>query len=462
MKQKLFILGLLTLCVTPLASCNSSNDDTPSRLDTILYSLKEANHDASIYETVTVLHPYEANNVDITNEITLDYTFRYEGEKRSHSRKQFISSYDINKETGEPIDVTKRVTSIPYTSYYKNVETGIAEVRRINYQNELEVSTVVSQSEDGSYVPIIYDNVFINPFDFITTRDLTILENGDISLSKSKANFLVESYNTIGVNMVDTAIIHVNENDQIESIDFTIPDLVGANYIRKNTLRIEYSNHDSVYEELKPFENNNPELAEALLKYEDVTNFTYTKDYVSSTNQVLSRITGFFTEETIFFHHGEATDTEPYKKGDDYDYKAELEDDGLYYIYQYNFVSIDYYQWSKVVLTGTAYYTFSNFRDMGPRYFDISPSVFKKTGEKTYEIESLLLPSAGQYFDYGVWGVHTSLLDSTTTKLVITLNDDNEIELIQTAFLFENKINHINFHYSNINSTTIPSWYNDN
>lgn len=463
MKQKLLILSLLTLCVIPLTSCETGNEEKPTRLDKILYSIKEANHDVRVHEVVSVIHPYEENNVDIRSEITLNYTYRYEGEKRSHSREQIVYSYDIDKLTGLADPRTERTTKVPYVSYYKNIETGLAEVRQINLQNELEISTLVSQDSEGSFIPIIYDNEFSNPFDFITTRDLTILDNGDVSLSKSKANFLLDAYKTIGVNMVGSATIKVNDNDQITKIDFEIPELEGESYIRHNVISIEYFNHDTAkYEDLKPFENNNPELHEALTKYKDVKNFTYIKDYLDTNGEIFDRITGFYTEDTVYFHHGEATDTEPYKKGDNYDYKAVKHEDGLYYIYQYNFVSVDYHDWGIVYLTGTTPYTFDSFEAMAPRYFNISSSIFKKIGDKKYEVEPIFLHSIGQYFDYGVWGVHTSLLNSTTTSLVITLNDKNEIELIETGFFFENKTTNINFHYANINSTSIPSWMNDN
>mgnify|MGYP003303733564 CR=1 FL=1 len=44
------------------------------------------------------------------------------------------------------------------------------------------------------------------------------------------------------------------------------------------------------------------------------------------------------------------------------------------------------------------------------------------------------------------------------TKAVITINNNDEIELIQTGFMLENKITYLNFHYSNINQTVIPTW----
>ena len=192
-----------------------------------------------------------------------------------------------------------------------------------------------------------------------------------------------------------------------------------------------------------------------------MTNYTYNKEYVTSTGELLDRIVGYFTLDTVFFHHGSEEDNDPYKKGDNYDYKAVLEE-GEYYVYQYDYVAENFHQWNRVLQSETKYYTFSNFFDMGPRYFNISSNVFRKVGDKTYEIEPALLLSSGQYFDYAVWGVHSSLLDSTTTHLRITLNDDNEIELIQTGFVQENKVTYIQFYYTNINSTVIPTWMNNN
>ncbi|MBR2506673.1 MAG: hypothetical protein IKB70_07130 [Bacilli bacterium] len=462
MNNRLIKLLVLISSISSLAGCSSASERTPTTLDKVLSSLKEASHNLRLFQTVSVIHPDQPSVVDIKSEITYDFGFYYQDEKRSHSREQTVFSYDIDKNTGLANEVTKRTTRVPLVTYYKNTKTGYAEIHKINLQNELEISTLVAEDSEGSFIPIVYDFEFKNPFDFITTRDLTLLDNGDILLSKSKANFLVEAYNTIGVNLIEEAIIKTNDKNQITSIEFDIPSLDGGSYIRENTLEIQYFNHDEAkYEQLKPFTNNNPELNEALTKYKNLTNFTYNKEYVTSTGSSIDRIIGYFTEDTIFFHHGSEEDNEPYKRGDNYDYKAVLED-GEYYVYQYDFVSVNYYQWNKVLQSESKYYSFSNFFDMGPRYFDISSSVFKKTGEKTYEIENILLYSSGQYFDYAVWGVHSSLLSSTTTHLKITLNDSNEIELIETGFMQENKTTYLKFYYTNINSTVIPSWMNNN
>ena len=220
MKNRLIKLIVLLSTVAPLVSCNNSNGPQETKLDIALSSLKEASHRLSLYQTVSVLHPGQAQVVDIKSEITYQYGYFYEGENRSHSTESVVFSYDIDKITGEANDSTKRTTRTPYSTYYKNIKTGYAEMHQINYQNKLEVATLVREDNEGSYTPIIYDKEFKNPFDFITTRDLTLLENGDILLCKSKANFLVEAYNTIGVNLIESAIIKTNDKNQITSIAF--------------------------------------------------------------------------------------------------------------------------------------------------------------------------------------------------------------------------------------------------
>lgn len=465
MKNKLITLTIIALITSPLLSCSSDDNGKPTltKVDIALASLKEASHDLVIKESVKVLHPNgDYNVIDTANEFTFNYGYYYDGDNRSYKSEQIVYSYDLDKETGEINQSTERTTKTPLMTYYKNLETGLAEVHRINFQNELEISVLASQDNQGSVTPIVFDIEFQNPFDFITSRDLTLLDNGDILLSKGKANFLVEAYKTIGVNLIDKAIIKLNDKNQIVKIEFDIPALEEYSFTRINTLEIEYFNHDTAkYEELKPYTNDNPRLQNAFNKVKNLNNYTYYKDFVEENGDLISRMVGMFTEEIVFFHHGEITDTEPYKGGDDYDYKAVKEDDGLYYIYQYDFVNVDYYQWNKIVVTGDTYYSFPSLESMGPSFYNMSANVFKKIDENTYEIETGLLDTCGQYFDYAVWGTHSSMLSKTTIKAIITINNNDEIELIQTGFMFENKITYLNFHYSNLNQTVIPTWINN-
>jgi uncharacterized protein with ATP-grasp and redox domains len=102
--------------------------------------------------------------------------------------------------------------------------------------------------------------------------------------------------------------------------------------------------------------------------------------------------------------------------------------------------------------------TYETFAECAPSYFDISANIFKDLGNNKYECEEQLLPTIGQYFDYGVWGVDSYALESQTNRCVITLTNEGKIDTVEIGFKLENIQYDIVYSYDNIGTTTIPSW----
>ena len=223
---------------------------------------------------------------------------------------------------------------------------------------------------------------------------------------------------------------------------------------------------------LAPYQNNNPELQKALDVLDNTKNFTYSKEmYYDSINantgekeSFYDLIKGYFTEEMVFFHHVVSeNDTHPYALGDNYDYKCVInEDNKSYTCYEYVYsYGINGYDWKKVALSGSAYYIIDEFKGIGPSFYNMNASIFKKIDEKTYEIEKPLLESSGIYFDNGCQGVQSLALDGNTSKCIIKLNESNEIDVIQVGFTYQMVEYNINFYIDDVGTTSIPSWVND-
>lgn len=471
MKKKSLLLLFLTI---PLVACNQGTsleipEETPSIIKNALHSLKEKTHIANVHQTVSVFRDDTGGTyqyVDITQEYDNVFTHYYGENERSFARQTSSLYADLDKETGEKIDDTIRTNENQEERYFKNFEDGTVYTEDIDISNKVLHYVAASYDEDtGIYSPIIFDSEFKNPFDYITVRDFEINEdNKTLKLINQKADYIAECYNTIGLNFITDNTVNLDENGRIESIDFVIDDLRGNNYTRKNTFSVEYSYGDDIkVEHYQAFTNDNPELQNALQILKDKKNFTYIKKFCETDDEEEHTIKCYFTEDVVYFHHLETeNDTHPYAVGDYIDYKSVLNDDGKYTCYEYTYTSGPSYKWSVCKLSGSSDYIIDDFSGIGPSFMDLDASIFTKIDDNKYQIESLLLPSIGKYFDYGMLGVQSGVFDGSTTKLTITLDNNGEIEVIDASFISEMKQYVLQFTIEDIGTTTIPTWMNDN
>ena len=263
---------------------------------------------------------------------------------------------------------------------------ALAKLKQINLQNELEVFDLAYQdSETGTFTPVVYDDEFKNPFDYITTRDLTYVSaTNTISLSKDKATFVATNYDGVGLNLIQAATIKLNDKYIPTDIIFDMQNTETETFIRTTEFTVKITNIEAKYYEVKPYSHKNNGLASALKEYKDVKNFTYHKDYVYE-GESYSHISGFYTEDMVYFHHGYESDGDIYKKGDDYDYVSKKNaNDGLFYVYDCTTVDGEKWNWGIVMASGETPLTYASFEEVAPSYFNISPNIFKPLGNNVY------------------------------------------------------------------------------
>lgn len=469
----LLLVGAISACnqnPTNSTSSSESGQDSSSSVveeltkeEIVLNELKKNSYEAEMVEDLKILRPNDKYAVDIVQHYEKEYGFYYqEGTNNISASTRMYGFYaDLDKKTGEVNQNTVREATTPLQVLYKDNETGYALLKSISLENEIVVQVAATQDgTTGEVIPLIYDDNFKNPFDYITLRDLTYVEeNNIVEIKNDKIDFILNAFGAVGVNdIIESAHIVLDDNYLPTKIVTNIPDEVASTYTRTNSIEITFTNLDAQYFEVRPYEHNNPELAEALLKNKDATNFTYNKNYIKDGVSV-NHITGFFTEDLIYFHHGYADDGHVYKNGDDYDYIAKRNnEDGAYYVYDCTTNDGENFFWGIVMASETMPLSYKTFYECGPTYHHISASIFKKVGDNKYEIESELIKTAGQYFDYGVWGVDSAAAESNTNKLIITLNDDNTIKLVEMGFITGGQQFDVEYYYENIGTTTIPSW----
>lgn len=235
-------------------------------------------------------------------------------------------------------------------------------------------------------------------------------------------------------------------------------------YTRTNEFTVTYDRSlgEQPVAHLQPYSNDNPELAAALGCLDGVDSYTYNKEFLSSWDgERTTWTTGYFIRDEMAYYAQRSTpeDEHPYQGGDDYDYKAVYDpSDKLYYVYQYDYGDLGW-DWHVVTLSSSTLYTIDSFEGLGPDFSSINPALFKKTGDRTYEAEEMVVTSLGAYFDNGMLGAQSGALESSTGRLVITLNEDKTaIETVLASFSLQGKAYYLRFTLSDINSTTLPSY----
>ena len=473
----LLLVGTISACNQNPSTSTSESQPTPgsssstvveelTKEEIVLNELKKNSYEVTLTEDLKILRPNDKYAVDIMQHYKKEFGFYYQESTGNiaGSTKMYGYYADLDKKTGEPNPYTIREATTPLQVLYRDAETGYALLKSVSLENEVVTQIAATQNgETGEVIPLIYDDNFKNPFDFITLRDLTYVEETNVvEIKLDKVPFILDAYGAVGINeIIEGAHIVLDDNSLPTEIVVNIPDEVETTYTRTNKVEIKFTNLDAEYFEVTPYTNNNPALAEALLKNKDSKNFTYNKNYVDSEGKSIGHITGFFTEDLIYFHHGYADDGDVYKNGDNYDYLAKRnEADGAYYVYDCTTVDGVEFNWGIIMASETMPLTYATFYECGPTYHHISDAVFKDIGNNQYEIEENLVKTAGQYFDYGVWGVDSAAAESSTTKLIITLNSANEIELVEMQFVSGGNTFNVEYYYENIGTTSIPTWLN--
>lgn len=478
MKKIMYYFSIASICLGFLVGCNDSNSSkfkVSEKVKIALDSLKGKSHEVFVSQSVSILRPYreedgEFQALDIKNSYEFEYGYYYNGEEKSYSEKTSAVFADLDKETGEPIQNSIRTYSTDKNTYFK-AEDGTVYSEHISLQNEIYTMTQSYYDEDSqTYKPLIFDSEFKNPFDYITYRDIKVRKDGSLTLINRKADFLGECYKTVGMNFITDNTIELDDEGRIIGLTFVINDLVEENYTRKNEFEVVITGHDSAkLAHLNKFNNDNSKLQSALEVIKDKNNFTYNKEIVNKTtdsngNVVESRdyIEGYFTEDVVYFHHRVTdNDNHPYQGGDNYDYKAVKQKDGeyegKYLAYEYT-LGHQGYEWGVVMLSASSPYVLDSFEETAPAFMNIDASIFRKIDEYTYEIEPYFLSTIGQYFDYGMYGVDSQILETKTTKLVVNLDENFQIESIESGFLFSGIASSINYYLSDIDTTVIPSW----
>lgn len=466
--------------LTPSSSSTSSVDPNQSKFESVILSLKEKSHTANIHYMVGVYKTDESLSLEMSYDYIYNYMygsevgFSMEGKRTTQDLMydsetgEFLNYMYLTNSSGEKEKYvfTPRITTIPLESYFKDEDSGVALFETLNADNT--ITTYIASDVDyytGLYSAINFDLEFVNPWDYITSDDLTYVDDSTYILSPIKAKFVANSYNVgTTTNYIRQTTIHTDNSYQVTSIEFEIDDEKGTTYTRKNEFTITYDNIDNVNIKHKQVSTNvNSELETLFNKFKESKNFTYSKKYYTTsedTSVFADTVTGYFTENDIFFHHdfdGLYTDSMNTSKND-YDYRVTLNDsDNIYYAYQYDSNDGTTFYWAPIAISSSAYLSYENFTNIGPHFYDISPALFSKNEDGSYSIVEDFKDTVGAYFDNQFDGVHTDYLDGSTSRFKITLIDDGFV--VETGYTASNIEYRVDFTLSNIGTTTLPSYY---
>lgn len=469
--KKIIKTSLIALSIFSLASCDSSSSITSSTSQTPIVSdeviakaisnLKDTSYTVTSSFEIFVKRKDEAVSTKRTDQRTLKYTF--EEKAFATEASSTFSNYLPNKETGE-LEQTNdtRTSKIPYTAYFKDEETGNAYVEELTTQNTLDIKTSAIYDEDtASYDPIVFDNTFKNPFNYLKDSDFTKDSTGVYHLESKKALFLAECFQNTSLKHIEDVTVSLN-NSNFSSFNFTFAIDDTDRYTLTNTYNVAISNiGNTIINHTKTYDNNNPELQALFDKMKQATSYTYTKSFIETDGNesaIIDDTTGFFTQKAVFFHHNiEKYPNSMYEDGQDYDYKLVKESDNIYYAYEWNKANDNVpFAWAQCYVSATTPLTYETFKDIGPTFYDLSPALFIKQSDGSYNIADEFAFTISSYFDNQFIGVHTDMFEGNTTSFNLKLTDEG-FELT-TSYVMENKPQNVSFSLKNINNTTLPSY----
>lgn len=477
-KRSLMFLSTALLSVTLLACAPVTSSSTPSSSSSepssssqapsytneeivamALHSVKESCYKVKLEEELTLKYP-DKYTVDLYQKHELDLGYYYSGDGEvSHSQIKKGTFADLIKGTDEINQNTLKIKEGVLTNYYKDNETGHAYIESINVLNELIIQTVgIQDMETGEFTPILYDDYFINPFELVEIEDLTYVDDHTLTLDPLLARIVLICYNGVGVNAIESATITLDDNYRPLKLDCVIPDEKGETYTRTNTFKVDFYGYDEAeFNHVSPYTNENPALEEAFAKYDGLVNYTYVKE-VGMDGIAADRIEGYFTLDTVYFHHGTLEDGKPYMFGSDYDYKCLLNEEGIYDVYEFTYNEDETYSWKQIYATPVTPYTVETLEEIGPTFYNLSTAIFKSIGNNQYTVEPEILPVIGQYFDFGVLSVESYILEIMTNGCIITLDDANNIVDVEVTSYFQACNYTFTYSYMNIGKTIIPDW----
>lgn len=460
---------------TPISSSEAYDEGTEIA-KRALASLRKTSHKASIVEDV-IVYRYDGA---VCSHIRLDMeTAQGYGETRGYIEQITTEHYEFSgvEDGGEWYWTDEEMTLSNAETpnyYFADSDTGSLVEESLSVDNVV-TKTFIGDYDDDTlvYTPYVFEDLFKNPWDYIRASDIEIASDGSLHLDIEKANFLVDCYTESrlnAVNFVSDCLINVDSEGAITSLTITTPDQESSGrYKRVSTLEVTYSDvGTTTVDHLTPKENDNPELESALHYLEDKTNFSISRAVTVTTDGVADTPNythGYFTEDRVLFHHliegdndytSEQNTAHAYVVGDDYDYKIDLEDDGIYHVYGFQYATLGW-NWVVQSLNGTTPYTIDTFAGIGPTFYNINSAVFKKTGDLTYEAEEEVLPVIGTYFDNGFQGVSNSVLDGGTKKCIVTLSEDQTmIEKVELSFTMLLQTYDLTLEFMNVGTTSIP------
>lgn len=466
MNKKIVLIIPLLLSST-LISCdeNANSSGGPQTAQSrLLASVKHVNHRAHVEQTNRTTYPRNTSTgaVGLGIDHSLDFAYSYDNGERAYSTSGYSTHFNIDNQTGEIIESSITEYNVQTSRVFEEEGTGLALIESMNPDNTVTTAYASDYDETTAiYTPLSFANNFSNPWDYIEESDLTLGDDGNFHLSSDKAEFLLESYALSGTNMVTDAIITTDEQDALKEIEFVMPDYETSSYVRKTSVTITYSDFGELtkIEHLTPFENDNPELAEAFKCLDNATSFTYRKQFGDSFSAFEpSDTTGYFTQDAIFFHQrADKHPNEFYTDGDDYDYLSKKNPrDGKYYGFMYDLIELGFV---PAMLSDTQQLVKDSFIDNGPSFGQLSAALFRKTGDLTYEVEPSITSWIGQYFDNGFDGVHSDILSTSTLSCVVYLTSDKKaIDKVEVGADIGTGKTTITYTLSDINSTEIPEF----
>lgn len=404
---------LLPLLLTPvLAGCNQGNiltkEDKNNLINLLLGDV----------------------NINFIGNYRCDYPENYSTLSYKGSTSANIDYTSIHEEDGSITPAVRYNYDDGTTATYLENDEGYAVVEALNNKNE-----VVEIPYEISYLPVIYQEHFANPFMYVDHSDI----DNNYNLDTTIASYIVKLISGMSVNVKSAKFI-LDENKNPTQLDLEISDRVDAIYNGNEFLSIVFSYDFSLMlnvdfnkvEHLKPGELADNEIKNAIVEHQNYTFTTYS-------DSLTAESTVYVMEDQIYVHYG--IDSVGAIPGD----KLYVKNGDTYNRYAYK--SNNTFELMELNLTRD---------DIVPNLGNISPNIFKKDSTNNYYLDTSAATLNAELFLFNEFNVYPG--EGLFASVI--LNNGN-IASFRSVYHAINPII-ISQNYFDYGTTSLPSWLDIN
>lgn len=416
MKSKLLLLSCLALLTPSITTEISEEPNIKKAQDNLADVLVSMDDGYSILATVseTITYPSELGvpAVTTTSQFKRDYGYIDSGSERKAAVRDYSGDDSV---------------------IYFEGEEGLLSQEILMPDNTVDVISL-----DSLGMPVLFSDIYRNPFDYIDEDDI----DSTLALNPTKASFLLETY--LGIDRAVSEATLILQDNKLSSIDLVLPrKQMGIeinneilNFYSEMEVTIDFSYDFESLTHLSPIATSDPDLEAAF----NNMGASYTV-ILSSQSDTTSH--AYYVYGDYIYYQDTYGTVGPSDEDDIYVYN-----NGIYYCYTYS---------NGQLVQAATPITDQNPLNAISNLTSISPNIYEKVSSNTYAMLELATSYGATYLVPTIYNEY--ITEGSGLASYITL-EDGHIETIATIIASGGSPLTIKADFIDYGTTSIPSWVN--